>query len=257
MREFTIKPGSPPEHVRAMVCGLPSAGKTFMAATSPKPLFISDASEGGYKTMFQMDPALWWDPAVAPDIWAIESMKDVVPLLTRLEKMAVEGKFPYRTIVFDPLSTYVDRVLAEFMQADPKGNNLRFYGDSANHLRVLVLRFHALPAHVLWLCHVKADGTEINGPAIGGQMANKFPAFCDFKWMCHVTTGVGQAPTYEMHTAPFRTWTFLGGRWAMPDPMIPSFKCVSQILGMHEKPISPAVPGHPDGVMYDGWPQVR
>lgn len=250
MREFKIDSGAAPQFVRALVGGLPSSGKTTFAATAPKPLFISDAAEGGYKSLYQMDRNLWWNPSVEPEIWAIESMKDVPTMLARLEGFTTNGSFPFGTIVFDPLSIYVDRVLAELMQLQSGRDTRQYYGDLANHLRVLVLRMHALPTNVFWLTHVKNDGNETNGPAIGGQMGTKFPAYCDFKWFTNVVTAPNRLPTYELRTAPFRSWTFLGGRWALPDPLIPSFKCIAQILRLRDQPVSPAVPGYPEGVDY-------
>jgi hypothetical protein len=253
MREVKITAGGRPQYVRALVGGLPGNGKTSFGATAPKPLFISDAAEGGYKTLYQMDPTLWWDAKVPPEVWTIESMKDVPQILTRLEDLAIKGKFPYQTLVFDPLSIYTDRIIAELQQQNPGRDNRQVYGDLANHLRVLVLRLHALPAHVIWLTHVKSGGSDVNGPAIGGSMGEKFAAYCDFKWLTWAQSMQGQASTFELRTAPFRTWNWLGGRWQLPDPMIPSFKCVAQILGLVEQPVSPAVPGYPQGVNYNGW----
>jgi hypothetical protein len=252
MREILIQPGVAPDFVRALICGLPSSGKTHMAATAERPLFLSDAAEGGYKTIPAMDPELWWDPKVPPKVWAIEKMTDMPESVARLETMAREKRLPWKTIVIDPLSIYVDRYLSEQMALGIHKDPRQYYGDLMNHLRSLILRLHALPADVLWLCHVKNDGAETNGPAIGGQMGGKFPAFCDFKWLTVAAPPQpNQAPTYELRTRPYRSWTFLGSRWLMPDPLLPSMKCVAQILGRPQVPVSPAVPGYPEGVTYN------
>jgi hypothetical protein len=252
MRQINIQAGSAPEHIRALVCGLPSAGKTHFAATAERPLFISDASEGGYKTIQAMDPALWWDPAMVPEVRAIESIVDMPTEISRLEALAQQKKFPYRTVIIDPLSIYVDRYLAESMANSPGRDGRQVYGDLATHLRSLVLRVHALPAHVIWLCHLKNDAAEATGPAIGGQMGGKFPAYCDFKWLCNVAPGATptSAPVFELRTKPYRIWTFLGGRWDLPEVIPPSMKVISQILGMAGTPVSPAVPGFPTGVVF-------
>jgi hypothetical protein len=251
VREFKIQSGSAPDHIRAMIVGPTSSGKTTFAATAPRPLIISDATEGGWRTVQTMHPDLWWDPAVPPEIWVIEKAMasgkqqgDTVTILNRLEeaaRVAASGgkPFPWRTIVFDPISLYTDRMIAEMQLNDPGKDTRQVYGDLANHLRVLILRVHALPAHVLWLCHTKNDGSL----AMSGQMAEKFPAFCDFKWMTWANTiGVAQ-PVYELHTAPFRQWNFLGGRWPIPSPVLPSFKIISAYLNMPEQPVSTAVRG--------------
>lgn len=256
MRELKINHHEAPRYIRALVCGLPSAGKTTFAGSAPDPLFISDAAEGGYNALYQMPPDWRWNPSFEPVVWAIETMLDIPVMLGRLEQMQASGKFPFKTLVVDPLSIYVDRVLFELMAKSPGQDARRYYGDLANHLRLILMRFHALPCHVLWLCHVRADGNETNGPAIGGQMGTKMPAYMDFKVLNHVQTSPTAPPTYELRTRPFRSWTFLGGRWPLPDPMIPSFKCIAQVLGMADKPVSPAVPGFPAGVTYNSAPPL-
>lgn len=261
MQEIKIGGGTSAsfKYVRAIIAGGPASGKTSFAASAPDPLFISDAAEGGYKTIESMDPNLWWDPRKAPTVWAIENgLADVPVLLARLEALKSSGKFPFKTVVLDPISIYAERILAELQMKEPGKDNRQVYGDLANHLRVLLLRFHALPCNVLWLCHVKDKGL-----ALAGQTADKFPAYMDFKWMTNVIAIPGRPATYELHTAPFQNYTFLGGRWSvtdaagqrwgLPDPLVPSFKVVAQIMGLAEQPVSPSVPGYPTGVAYT-WP---
>ncbi len=266
MREFKIQPGAPPLHIRAMVVGLPSSGKTTFAGTCPRPLVISDAIEGGWKTLQTMDPSLYWDPNYPPDVWEIERAMsngkgpgDVLLMLNKLEAAAHTGHFengqPFpRTLIVDPISIYTDRMLSELKQADPGSDGRQIYGALADHLKILVMRFHALPCHVLWLCHT----TQAGGLAISGQMAEKFPAFSDFKWMTYVDsmTAPNAPPSFQLHTKPFRQWNILGGRFDLPSPIIPSFKVISQLLRLPEQPVSPAVPGYPTGVVYD-WPPQK
>jgi hypothetical protein len=252
VQEFKVKSGLPPTYMRALVAGAAGSGKTTFAASAPAPLFISDAMEGGYKTLFTMPNVWWWDVNTPPEVWVIENAmaignraSDINTILGRLEKAKLDGKFPWKTIVIDPLSVYVDRVLSELQQANAGGDNRQLYGRLADHLRVLLNRFHALPAHILWLCHTKAEG----GLSISGQMGEKFPSFCDFKWMLWANSLVPtQPPTFELHTQPFRMWQFLGGRWPLPSPLPPSFKAIFPLLGMPDRPVSPAFPGYPNGI---------
>lgn len=246
-------------NVHALVLGPPKSGKTHFAASAPAPLFISDAAEGGYVTIASMDPEYFWDRNKPPTVWAIEdAFKDLPGILARLEKLKAENTFPYRTLVIDPISIYADRVIAEMMMrnsSDPKANNDKraLYGDLANHLRVLLLRVHALPCHVLWLCHVKEGGVSL-----AGQTADKLPAYMDFTWLCSNSPGIG----YELHTAPYGVYSILGGRytWAnakgkrygLPSPIIPSFKAISQVMKLGQAP-SPSMPGFPEGANYN-WP---
>lgn len=259
MREIDVNQPSQ-GFIHALVLGAPKSGKTHFAASAPKPLFISDVAEGGYATIQSMDPALWWDPSTSPTVWAIEdAFKDMPPTLAKLEALKASGSFPYETLVIDPISIYADRVVAEMMMRnalDPKANNDKraLYGDLANHLRVFVLRVHALPCHVLWLCHVKEGGVSI-----AGQTAEKLPAYMDFTWLCSNSASLG----YELHTAPYGAYSLLGGRWGvrnnsgkrygLPSPIIPSFKAILQVMKRGGTPVSPAMPGFPEGASYT-WP---
>jgi len=207
-----------------------------------------------------MDPELWWDAKKPPTVWAIENaFQDLSPMLARLEKAKAEGNFPFKTIVIDPISIYADRVIAEMVlrnASDPKANNDKraMYGDLANHLRVLLLRVHALPAHVLWLCHIKEGGVSL-----AGQTAEKLPAYMDFTWLCSNSPGLG----YELHTAPYGAFSILGGRWSvrnasgkrygLPSPIIPSFKSIAQVMKLDGVPSSVSMPGFPEGANYN-WP---
>ncbi len=255
MRDIAIVQGSLTDYIRALVVGKPSSGKTHFAASCPDAFFISDAAEGGYKMLYEMDPTFWWNPKKPPKVRVIDNiLKDIPVTLNELEQMAQAKQFPYKTIVVDPLSIYTDRFIAEELIREPGKDNRQVYGALANHLRALVLRFHALPAHVIWLSHLKAgEGPDAAGPAIAGQMGDKFPAYCDFKWLTHVETAVNKPAQFTMRTQPFRSWTFLGGRWKVPDPLIPSFKCVAEIMGLKDKPLHPAVPGFPEGATYEAW----
>lgn len=263
MRETSASQPFTSRYVRALILGAPKAGKTHFAATAPKPLFISDAAEGGFNTVRSMDPNLWWDPKDPPIAWEIEdAFKDLPPALAKLEALKASGDFPYGTIIIDPISIYADRVLAEMqlrasLNGDKQKDNRGLYGDLANHLRVILLRFHALPCHVLWLCHVK-DG----GVALAGQTADKLPAYMDFAWLCTNTAALGK-PNYEFHTQPYGAFSMLGGRWSvrdeagikwgLPSPIIPSFKAVAQVMQLPDKPVSLAMPGFPEGANYT-WP---
>lgn len=269
MREVDVSSQAPMRFVRALVLGAPGTGKTHFAATCPRPLFISDAAEGGFATIQAMDPAYWWNEREKPEVWAIENaFADIPKMLGELESMKAKNEFRFRTVVIDPVSVYADRVIAEMeerastaaMKSNKSVDRRALYGDLLLHMRVQLMRFHALPANIIWLCHVK-DG----GIAIPGQTADKFPAYMDFKWMVANAPGLN-GPDYTLHTQPTGAFGMLGGRWSvkdasgkrwgLPSPMVPSFKCIAQILGMERAP-SPAVPGFPDGVNYEWPPRIE
>jgi hypothetical protein len=243
MREFKVGDATSralvSPYIRMLAGGGSTAGKTHFAATFPKPLFISDLSEGGFNTLQSMNRDLWWDPKVAPEVHAIEHWRDLLSELTKLEALA-SGKFPWKTVAMDAISIYAERVLVELKAAQPDIKDPRqYYGQLKDILAGLVQRVNRLPAHVIWLCHVTEDG----GLALPGKSAAVFPAYMDRKVLCRVQTLAGRAANYELRTRPFGGSVWVGGRGAvLPDPFMPSFKAFAQVLRLPEKPASPTCP---------------
>ena len=115
-------------------------------------------------------------------------------------------------------------------------------------LSLMVARVHTLPMHIIWLCHIN-DEMQL---AVSGKATHAIWAYMDYKWLCSVDT-TGKTNDYQLRTVPFRGADWLGGRsdmFSQFDPIIPSFKCVAEILGLPAQPVSPALPGYPDGASY-------
>lgn len=254
MKEFNASAAHGAQYVRMVVGGRVSSGKTTFASTTPYPCFIADMTEGGYKVMDPKyaDEKMWWDSKFEPHVFGIESILDVPQIITKLETLAKTGKLPWKTLVFDSLSIFGLRALREL-----KGNfadGRAAYGALADAVSLHVSRIHALPMHVLWLCHVDDDfNLLLPGKATAAIWANM-----DFKVLTFANTS-GKNTEYELRTQPFRGANWLGGRGGakvrLPDPMIPSFKCVAEVLGLPEKPVSLACPtfqgvAYPNGVSY-------
>ena len=257
MREFKAGSSIVSSYLRVVIGGKPSSGKTSFAATAPAPLFFADQSEGGFETLKTMAQdeklrSFWWDPKVEPDIWAMESMLEYWPQITRLERMIAGKKCPFKTLVFDSLSIYGQRVLRELRLGNPGRDGRQNYGDLQSAIDLMIARIHALPMHVLWLCHV-TDDYQLTVP---GKATAASWAYMSHKWLIRADVQAGRATNYQLHTKPFRTATWLGGRGnPLPDPMIPSFKCLFPLLGLNDKPVSLAVPDYlgqefPNGAVY-------
>ena len=102
MREYIVGENKQGEFIRALVGGRINSGKTHFASTAPKPLFISDAQEGGAATLRHMDTAMWWDPKVKPEVWEIEGLIEIPKVATRL--LELKGPLKWQTIVVDSIS---------------------------------------------------------------------------------------------------------------------------------------------------------
>lgn len=250
MRQYKVGSAARPKWIRALVGGRVCSGKTSFAATTPRPLIIADAAEGGAKTLEFMDPAMWWDPAFAPDVVEIENMMELPQFVT---KLLGDKTIKNQTVVVDSLSIYAQRVMRELKAANPGGDGRQRYGELSDALSALVSRVHSLPMHVIWLCHVDEE-MQLSVP---GKATASLWAYMDYKWMTHVDTSAKKAE-FQLHTTPFLRASWLGGRSgmnALPSPMIPSFKPIAELLGLSERPVSPSCPDFmgqawPDGCSY-------
>jgi hypothetical protein len=251
MRSFTVGAQTTPRYLHMLAGGMGSNGKTQFASTFPRPLFLSDAAEGGYATLFKMaaDPALralWWDPAVPPEVHAIEQHGELIKEIIMLEGLRAKGKLPYQTLIVDAISIFSDRILNEMKAANPTQDTRQRYGQHNDVIGNFILRVHQLPLHVLWLCHVTEEG-ELTLPS---KLAAKVPAYMDIKWMCSVLTTPGKNPDFQLRTRAFKGATWIGTRYAdLPDPIIPSAKPIFELLGLPERPVSPSCPDF-GGVSY-------
>ena len=247
MERIDLSQPNPKRRITALSYGASRSGKTRFAGTWPRPLFLSDASEGGWETLRTMADEDLYEPGKRPDVWALHSARDMLQALDQLEIDVRAGK--YRTIVVDSLTFYADSYFAALEQAQVAGDKKRdprqLYGDLASHLRYLMIRVHNLPCNVLWLCLDKPPTeTTPGGPLLAGQSADKAPARCDY-YLYHRSTTVGQGLVFEVRTKRFGGYP-AGGRdgGALPDPMEPTFRSLEEALGLmaHVKPTPPGGP---------------
>jgi hypothetical protein len=244
MREYIVGTAAAPKYKRILVGGRVNSGKTHFGATFPKPHFISDAAEGGAKTLMNMDKDFWWDPAVPPRVSEIEDMIELPQLVTR---MLGQKTYQEQTLVIDSISIYAQRVLRELKMKNPGQDGRQRYGELADALSSQVSRIHSLPMHVVWLCHVDEE-MQLTVP---GKATSALWAYMDYKWMTHVEAQLNKEPDFQLHIRPFMRATWLGGRStiAAPSPVIPSFKVLAELLGLSDQPASWACPDF-GGVSY-------
>jgi hypothetical protein len=111
--------------------------------------------------------------------------------------------------------------------------------DLGDAVQILVDRVHALPMHVIWLCHTDEDDKLV----VSGKASTAAFANMDAKLLVRVDVAGKGLVNYQMQTKPFRNATWIGKRFgAFPDPMIPSFKMVAHYMGLAIRPVSYALP---------------
>lgn len=165
------------------IYGDPGVGKTVLAATAPKPLFLD--VESGYDSIEN-------HPELASNATRMKFVG--VKGAEKLAEKVLEGKFDaYETIVIDTFTALQDRALKEFTIAAYKKNpNLREdaytpegkdYQRNTEMLKHIVSLFRDAEKHVIFLCHVKEDKDERTGtmfvrPQLTPKLASKLIADC-------------------------------------------------------------------------------
>ena len=225
MREVDLSVATAPKRTTVLSYGDMRSGKTRWAATWPRPLFLSDATEGGWTTIKNMDPNALWEPNRVPRVWAIESAADMMQALGDVEPLIQSGEV--MTLVVDSLTFYNDLYLAMLCRVAAQGNRQpdmrRVYGNLGQHLRELRIRVHGLNVNVVWLCLAKLpdDSNPMGGPMISGQQAAKFSAGCDYIFYHRAYQPTPNDPHYfEIRTRRWGQYA-AGGRdeFQLPDPL--------------------------------------
>lgn len=161
-----------------LVYGASRAGKTDYCASYPQPAMLCSRREKGYVTVQFMDRARWYDPKVAPQVYAVDEITDIMGHLTKdILPQVAAGRI--KTVCIE-LTFHADDVLravddeknpwAKYAQLETHVHNLDRYVKKVPGARV-VYNTLALPEDA-------AKGTS--GCLIPGKaLAKKLPALCD------------------------------------------------------------------------------
>jgi hypothetical protein len=233
-----------------LVYGDTRTGKTTWAATFPRPLFLSDATEGGWTSIINMDDDQLFEPGVKPVVWTIELMNDMTTAMTKAEPLIARGAV--QTIVIDSISFYSDLYLNYLIGMQSKKDMRAVYGDLGNHLRDLRARLHLQGVNVVWLALAKhpEEATPIGSPMVPGQQATKLAAGCDFIFHSRSyqeRRGQELMPLeFELRTRKFGMYiagSRLGGTAnQLPDPLIGTYSDMMAALGYDVDQLRSALP---------------
>lgn len=169
-----------------LIYGPTRSGKTTFSAGFPRPLFLADKSEGGWKSLRKLADDQLFEPDVNPLVWEISEMNDVSTALQKIPPYIASGRV--QTIVFSSITFYASTYLAH-LNRTMAGDNRAIYGALAVHLREIRTRFHALGVNVVWeaLADRPEGGSETQaaregGPQIAGKSADTFAAGVTYLW---------------------------------------------------------------------------
>jgi hypothetical protein len=241
MRVVNLSAAAPSRRITALSYGAPRAGKTRFAATFPKPLFLSDATESGWTTITAMNRDDWYDPEFTPVVWAVEDSKDMPAALDQLDSELKQNPRKYETLVIDSITFYTDLYFNTMFRAAAQGGRMpdtrNLYMLLQAHLRELRIRVHSLPLNVVWLALEKAPGEDqpFGLPLIAGQSATKLMAGCDYVFFHRVFQNTAQeGPRWEVRTKQYGQYR-AGGRdeGLLPDPLPEcTYRSLAEALGI-------------------------
>jgi hypothetical protein len=254
VRDISLKqtPTQLPHHT-FLLYGDTRSGKTQFGATFPRPLILADVTEGGYHTIAEMDPALWFEPDVEPIVWGIENMNDMSIARDRAAPLIANGTI--MSIVVDAFSFYTDFYLNFIIGMQTKPDNRSAYGDLGKHLRDLRVQWHRLGASVAWNCLAKhPDSDDPKGrPLIPGQQADKFSAGVDFLFYLRLEqikqNGKVVQENFNVHTRQYGQY-IAGNRLGqradqLPDPFMGTYADLLQYIGYDLAAVRAAMPKRP------------
>lgn len=210
-----------PDRITVLSYGHMRSGKTRFAASWPRPLFLADATEGGWTTIQNMDRSALFEPDRFPIVCPIEKIGDMMEAIRDVQPMIQDGRV--KTIVIDSLTFYADLYLNTMASLySGKSVDLRqLYASLGSHLRQLRIDIHALRVNVVWLCLAKEpnEETPTGGPLLPGQNASKFAAGCDYVFY-HRSFQVKGELHWEIRTRSYERY-MAGGRdeGRLPDPL--------------------------------------
>lgn len=234
-----------------LIHGESRSGKTTWAATFPRPLFLSDASEGGWDSIINMPDEMLFEPGVRPIVWALDKMDDMATARQRAAPLIASGLI--QTIVVDSISFYTDAQLNYILASQTKKDTRSAYGDLGTHLRDLRMQTHGLGTNVVWLAltlHPDADN-PVGRPMIPGQQGDKFMAGVHFIFHTRMHQEKrGQdllPPEYHVRTKRYMGYIAgnrLGGYAGnLPDPMVNStYATMMEALGFDVDAIRSGLP---------------
>jgi len=164
-------------HIKALIMGEPSAGKTRSASFWPAPIF-ADCENGRMSLADRRVPYA-----------AIKSSADMDALLTQLEahcKTTPAAKREYKTFVLDTLDAYQRIVIQEILKAGRKEamSGWQDWGQLDAKMTSLVARLQKLPMNIIVNLHLKQrqdgdDGPLVYEPKLKGDMRDQITAEFD------------------------------------------------------------------------------
>lgn len=186
--------------VRCLQIGPAGIGKTCTASTFPKPIYYFDC-EDGIKSLlpyYDYDEAklegIEFDSYLDKDPKKPDAYTRIQSKLTDFESKPV---FPYKTLVFDSLTTIEDRIMNQTIfevqtkRVKGKVANQQDYGLVIWDIEEFVQRLLTLPCNIVLNCHVQVIQNDLTREiltmplVVGKKLPQKLPIWFDEVYQLH------------------------------------------------------------------------
>lgn len=195
------------------------SGKTTLASTFPKPLFLVPASESSELTLAGRDID-YVHIGRDENGLAIPAKKHLdATLLTLVRRHnasldfwakgrgeEAEREFPWQTVVMESCSHYCSAIEGEI--ANGKQMDQQKWGQLAQHMAHIQSTLRGLQVHAVFIAHDKISGegsNVIGGPDLPGKTATRLPSACDVVSYCEAISS-GKDTTYRAHFRQHRVY---------------------------------------------------
>lgn len=222
---------------RYMFVGAPSAGKTWLASTFPDPFFF-DFDDGcrriaGAKHSFDFEA---FDVLNDPD-----AARRATSQLRTFISMKSAGKMPYKTCVFDSMTTWSQAQLEQILASNNRQGGkaqIQDYGALAEDMRSFFGMGVRAFDNVIIIAHEETEKDELTGVIVarplclGKKFVSFLPSYVEEMWYCESRVMAGKR-AFSIKTLPDSRHPFL--RTSIPNmPMSmdePSYPKIAALAG--------------------------
>lgn len=191
------------DNIKILLFGESGSGKTCFGSAFPGPThyYDFDLKVGSIPSYNKNIDHITYDqyPLNKSDVGG--SGKKFNHDMGELKKLALENKFPYKTIVIDSLTTMSDRVMEYLMKTNPgikrtvtqcaQAPSLQDYGIFRIFMKQFIAEILSFPCNVIMIAHIELVKDELTGqllrvPMLTGKLAKELPIYFEEVYYAYV-----------------------------------------------------------------------
>lgn len=185
--------------IKLLLLGDSGAGKTCGACSFPSPLYLADfdGKASSAASFYKGNPEILKGVEVVNYKPTVEMPFPAKSFNQEMARIKKGNPFPYKTIVIDSITTFVDETMRWLMHENPqikrpeskvvKLSCMTDYGILQLYLKELLGYVLGFPCNVIFTAHISTDKDEttgqiIRGPLMPGKLAAKLPIYFEEVW---------------------------------------------------------------------------